>query len=169
MTIHTTYFAALDHDLVEPDDDHLVAGVVRRPADWTRDLVDRNIQSVAPPEDLLDAVKTVEEAADSDDDIDDPRRVAWSSTDFAVRYQSHLLSARLDRVLGQLRTDEREQGAVWLVCYEKDPAFCHRRLLADELARGRTDDPVHHPEPDSSIETETTAHASLSDFDGGQA
>lgn len=169
MTLHTTYFAALDHNLVEPEDDDLIVGVVRRPAGWTEDLVDRNIQSLGPPEYLLGAVKNVEEAADSDDDINEPRRVAWSSTDFAVRYQNHLLSSSIHNVVSQLRQDLRDHDDVWLVCYEKDPTYCHRRLLADELVRGRDEDPVHHPEPQTTNEDDEPQFTSLDAFQGGEA
>jgi len=168
MTLHTTYFAALDHDLVTPNEDDLVVSVVRRPAGWTEDLVERNIQSLGPPENLLDAVKNVEAAAEDDEDIDDPRRVAWSSTDFAVRYQNHLLSSRRHSVVSQLRQDLRDHDGVWLVCYEKDPTHCHRRLLADELLRGRDTEPIHHPEPDTS-DDDPTQYTSLSDYQGGES
>lgn len=33
------------------------------------------------------------------------------------------------------RAQEAKIGNILLVCFEKDPAHCHRRLLAEEIAR----------------------------------
>ena len=166
MTVHTTYFAALDYDKVDPDEDDAIVSVVRWPAEWTEDLVERNLEALAPPEHLLDAYKRVEEAAEADDDIEDAKQTAWESVNFAERYRQHLISANLSSVLGTLR--EREHaGDIWLVCYEKDPEFCHRRLLADELTRGRKEGPVHHPEPGIDAEPQGIPDASLDAFRGG--
>ena len=33
------------------------------------------------------------------------------------------------------RAGEAKIGNILLVCFEKDPAHCHRRLLAEEIAR----------------------------------
>lgn len=166
MTVHTTYFAALDYDKAEPAEDDAVVSVVRRPAGWTEDLVERNLEALAPPEQLLDAYKRVEEAAEADDDCENPQETAWESVNFTDRYREHLLANSLSSVLGSLR--EREHaGDIWLVCYEKDPQHCHRRLLADELTRGRKDDPVHHPEPGVDAEPSGIPDASLDAFRGG--
>lgn len=168
MTVHTTYFAALDHDLVEPNEEDYVVGIVRYMADWAEDVVDRNIDALAPPERVLDAYKTVEEAAEADDSIQNPNRVAWNSTNFEQQYRDYLTSANLSSVLGTLRARE-QSGDIWLVCYEKDPRYCHRRLLAQEMTRGREASPVHHPEPGEPQDgTEGVPDARLDQFqDGG--
>jgi uncharacterized protein YeaO (DUF488 family) len=131
MTVRTTYFSALSHGLVEPDTDAKVFAVVREPAAWTEQLVDRNVPAVAPPEELLDAFKRVEEAA-AENGEDDPSRVAWESVQFAERYREHLDSHALRPVLASLRATA-QRATLWLVCYEKDERWCHRRLLADRL------------------------------------
>lgn len=164
MTVHTTYFAAIDYDKVDPEPDDLLLGVVRHPQDWTSELVDRNSQSLAPPEPLLEAYKSVEETAEEDDDISNPSEVAWSSVKFADQYREYLVSANLASVLGTLREREKESD-IWLVCYEKDPQFCHRRLLAEELTRGREETPVHHPEPGLEAgQEDSVPDARLDDF-----
>lgn len=164
MTVHTTYFAAIDHGKVDPKPEDLLLGVVRRPQDWMTSLVDKNSEALGPPVDLLEAYKSVEETAEADDDISNPSEVAWSSVQFAEQYREYLVSANLASVLGTLREREQESD-IWLVCYEKDPQFCHRRLLAEELTRGREETPVHHPEPGLEAEQEDSVpDARLDDF-----
>jgi len=48
------------------------------------------------------------------------------------------------------RAQEAKIGNILLVCFEKDPAHCHRRLLAEEIARrfgaeykGELEEPAH--------------------------
>jgi len=54
-------------------------------------------------------------------------------------YESHyLLEIRhypKAKVWMEKRAQEAKIGNILLVCYEKDPAHCHRRLLAEEIAR----------------------------------
>jgi len=169
VTVHTTYFAALDYEKVTPAEDAVVLGVVRQPHGWVEDLVDRNVPAVAPPDALLDALKRVEAAAEDDDGIEDATATAWTSVGFADQYRDHLREDRLDDVLGTLREHDRE-GELWLVCYERDPRFCHRRILASELTRGRDVEPVHHPEPgvdDERDERSRTPNARLDAFAEG--
>lgn len=146
--IHTTYFGGVG-SVAHPADEDRVFGVVRHPKDFVERVVDRNIPVLAPPEDLLSAFKTVESAADVDD-VDKPAAVAWRSVNFQLRYHEHLeenSGARI--VIKNLRQRARE-GDIWLVCWEKDPRYCHRRLLADEIAAGieREVEVKHHPTPD---------------------
>lgn len=130
MTLRTTYFSALSNEQVKPASDARVFAVVRYPQDWFDDLVDRNIRSLAPPKELLDAYKTVEEAADEDGEPN-PSEVAWHSVNFAEQYREYVTtnaSQVLDRV-----AEVAEETTVWLVCWEADDECCHRRLLADEI------------------------------------
>jgi uncharacterized protein YeaO (DUF488 family) len=170
MTIHTTYFSALEHDYVDPDDDSYIVAVVRNPADWVHDLVDRPLEQLAPPKQLQDAVEGVEDAATADEDVDHPTRFAWKTTDFEQQYRDNLTSARLSSVLGTLRARE-ERGDIWLVSYQKDPLYCHRRILASELTRGRERDPVHHPEPgtEEDVDEDRLPDARLDEFQEGSA
>ncbi len=140
--VRTTYFSALANGMVTPDPDDRVFGVVRHLQDWIADesIIDRNIEAVAPPEDLLDAYKTVSEAASKDDTVDNSRRLAWEQVKFENRYRSHLERNCIQQVLDTLRR-RCEDSTVWLVCYEKSDQYCHRRLLADEL---RSEDDVDY-------------------------
>ena len=131
MSVRTTYFAALSHGHVDPASDASVFGVVRKSTDWIDEIVDRNVPAVAPPEELLDAYKKVERAAEENDERQ-PQRVAWESVNFAERYRSHLDTNGVSQVLSALR-DRADESTLWLVCFEKDDRWCHRRLLAERL------------------------------------
>lgn len=108
--------------------------MVRYPAGWLDDVVDRNLQTLAPPEHLLDAYKKIEEAAEADSH-NNPSRVAWESVDFESRYLEYLDTSGPEQVLETLQ--ERAAGrSVWLVCWEADDDYCHRRLLAEVVRDG---------------------------------
>jgi len=145
VTVHTTYFGGLG-SVADPHDEDLVLGVVRYPQDFVGRVTDRNVPALAPPQDLLNAFKTVEEAAERDD-LDNPRAVAWRNVNAEARYRAHLDGAGQQQVLDELR-DRLEERDVWLVCWEKDPRYCHRRVLADVLLEDRDGEVVHHPSPD---------------------
>lgn len=161
--VHTTYFAALDHEKVEPRG--CVYGVVRQPHDWVEELVDKNLQTLGPPQDLLEAAKRVEAAAE-DADASEPMADAWEQVSFADRYQTHLQQPGARQVVQAVRSD-LASGDVWLVCYEKDPSYCHRRLLAAHLLEGRDQDPVHHPAPSECSES-NSRNGRLSDYQQGE-
>lgn len=131
MTVHTTYFGALGSS-VNPDEDDAVLAVARYPRDFIERVTDRNIPALAPPDDLLDAYKSVEKAADRDDHPN-PSAVAWDTVNFETRYHDHLSRLGQQQVLDEIRAQLRDHVDVWLVCWEKDPRYCHRRLLADVL------------------------------------
>lgn len=132
--VRTTYFTALSQGSASPAPDDDIFGVVRYPADWVEDIVDRNLQTLAPPEHLLDAYKKIEEAAEADGH-DEPSRVAWESVDFEPRYLEYLDTAGPQQVIETLQERAADQ-AVWLVCWETDDTYCHRRLLADSVRDG---------------------------------
>ena len=129
MTVRTTYFSALSNQQVEPAADDVVYSVVRYTQDWINDLVERNIDALAPPSGLLDAYKRVEEAAEEDGHAN-PSRIAWESVSFEERYRRHL--ATVEQVVDVV-AEQAADTTVWLVCWEKDDRYCHRRLLADAI------------------------------------
>jgi len=129
MTVRTTYFSALSTQQVDPAEDDLVYAVVRYAQDWIHELVDRNVDSLAPPSELLDAYKQVENAAE-EDGHSKPSQIAWESVNFEERYRNHL--ATVDGVVDVV-AKEASETTIWLVCWEKDDQYCHRRLLADEI------------------------------------
>lgn len=131
MVVRTTYFSAISHEKVRPSPRSAVFGVVRNPFEWVEDVVDRNIPALAPPEPLLSAYKRVEEAAEERDEPNPPE-IAWRSVDFEDRYRAHLSRSDVEQPLSTLREFAR-QRPVWLVCYEADEKWCHRRLLAERL------------------------------------
>ena len=136
MTVRTTYFSALSNGQADPADNDLVYAVVRYTQEWIDELVDRNIDTLAPPSELLDAYKTVEEAAE-EDGHSNPSQIAWESVSFADRYRQYLAD-HAENVVDTV-AEEAAETTVWLVCWEKDDRYCHRRLLADEIA-DRDDD-----------------------------
>ncbi|MFD1601004.1 DUF488 family protein [Halobellus rarus] len=130
--IRSTYFSALANGDVEPAPESKVLAVVRRDLpEWTEELVDRHVPTLAPPEDLLDSYKTVEKAADKDGQ-NEPRRIAWKTVDFEDRYREHLDKGPVQQVLEAVE-QEAAQRAVWLVCWEASERWCHRRLLRERL------------------------------------
>ncbi|MEA1930339.1 MAG: DUF488 domain-containing protein [Euryarchaeota archaeon] len=129
MTVRTTYFWALSNQEAEPAADDVVYSVVRYTQDWIDDLVERNIDALAPPSDLLDAYKRVEDAAEEDGHAN-PSRIAWESVSFEDRYQQYLTT--VDNVVDAV-AEQAADTTVWLVCWEKDDRYCHRRLLADAI------------------------------------
>ncbi|AUV81219.1 hypothetical protein C2R22_05715 [Salinigranum rubrum] len=131
MSVRTTYFAALSHGHVDPASDAHVFGVVRKSTDWIDEIVDRNVPAVAPPEELLKSFKKVERAAEENDERH-PQRVAWESVGFAERYESHLDTPGVSQVFSALR-ETTQENTLWLVCFERDERWCHRRLLAERL------------------------------------
>ena len=144
MTVRTSYFGGLSS--YEPADEDAVFGVVRYSQDFVERLTDRNIPAVGPPEDLLNAYKAVEKAAE-DDGEPNPAAVAWNSVKYERRYRKHLAESGPQNVIDELADRARERD-IWLVCWEKDARWCHRRLLANEIVADLEDvEVVHHPDP----------------------
>lgn len=174
MSVRTTYFGGLG-SAVEPDEDDDVLGVVRYPQDFVERVVDRNVYALAPPEDLLRAFKAVEGAAEDDENVLNASAVAWENVGFEARYRDFLARSGQQQVLDNLREHLRDGRDVWLVCWEKDVRYCHRRLLADVLVDGLDVDVEHYPAPDEIEDPEPEDDVddeprpvSLSDFDGGE-
>ncbi|WP_049928661.1 DUF488 family protein, N3 subclade [Halopiger goleimassiliensis] len=171
MTVYTSYFGGLTTEF-EPSEEADIFGVVRYPQDFVDRVTDRNIPAVAPPENLLDAYKRVEGTAE-DDGADYPSAVAWRTVDFEPRYLNYLRSyPGPQRVLDELRERALERD-VWLVCWEKDCRWCHRRPLASEIVADLEEiDVVHRPDPrtidleSGSDETDENGpeNAALTDF-----
>ncbi|MFC4542323.1 DUF488 family protein [Halosolutus amylolyticus] len=144
MTVHTTYFGRLPS--YESFDQDAVFGVVRYPKGFVERITDRYIPAVAPPDDLLNAYKTVEAAAEENDEPN-AAAITWNSVDFERRYLEYLDRDGPQIVLEEL-TDRARGRDVWLVCWEKDARWCHRRLLSNAIVADLEDiEIVHHPDP----------------------
>lgn len=169
MTLRTTYFGGIG-PVAEPDDEDLVLGVVRYPQDFINRVVDRNVPALAPPERLLDTYKAVEEAADRDD-VEHPSAAAWNSVNFEDRYRDHLENTGQQQVIEEIRDRLRDYVTVWLVCWEKNPQYCHRRVLADVVSEDLGIEIDHRPAPDELHEDagQEMRNANLLDFEGGSA
>lgn len=171
MTVHTTYFGGLSQ--FDPADGDDVFGVVRYPKDFVTRVTDRNIPAVAPPDGLLSAYKAVEEAAEKSGEAN-PEAIAWDSVRYERQYLEYLEGPGPSTVLEELR-DRAREGDLWLVCWEKDARWCHRRLLAREIATDLEDvEIVHHPDPstipidEGDGDDEGDDHGpTLADFAGG--
>ncbi|MFC6716255.1 DUF488 family protein [Natrialbaceae archaeon GCM10025810] len=172
MTVRTTYFGGLNAH-VEPTEGDDVFGVVRYPREFVERLTDRNIPAVAPPDNLLNAYKSVEEAAERNGEPN-PAAIAWDSVSFEPRYLAYLERTGPRRIIDELRERARDRD-VWLVCWEKDARWCHRRLLANAIVADLEDvEVVHHPDPstipiDDEREADETDESgpTLADFAGG--
>ena len=128
--IRDTYHAALRHGHVDPDEDDLVVGVVRRPSYGIGNYLDRNVPSLAPPDDLLDEFKTL---VDEREDLTHDE--AWDEMGFGERYREHLRTAAAEAEMDELLA-ELDSRNVWLVCYENtDEKRCHRTILREVLRR----------------------------------
>jgi uncharacterized protein YeaO (DUF488 family) len=126
--LRDTYHAALQHGHVEPDEEDLVAGVVRRPSYGIENYVDRNIPALAPPDDLLSEFKECEEEHEglTHDKV-------WNEVNFGARYRDYLRNPKPQQAMDDLLA-ELESRDVWLVCYENtDEKRCHRTILKEVL------------------------------------
>ena len=86
--LHTTYVSSLGAG-VRSSDENLVLGVIRYKFDFVERTVDRNCPALAPPEDLLQRFKSVEETAEADG-VFDPDRAAWATLNLRERYLDYL-------------------------------------------------------------------------------
>ncbi|MFD1589041.1 DUF488 family protein [Halorientalis brevis] len=133
--IRETYAAALQHELVEVEDDASVVGVVRRPPGWFRATVDENRPELGPPEQLLDEVKQRHEDLKMQGMCDEgAHNAAWEECDFDERYRDHLAdSSAAQETLDDLVTAAEGGTTVVLVCFEGENKRCHRHMLIEEL------------------------------------
>jgi len=134
--IRETYAAALQHDLVDFDDDARLVGVVRRPTGWFQGVVDENRPELGPPETLLDEVKQRHEDLKMQGMCDEgAHNAAWEECDFGERYREYLTDSpaaqqTLDDLVGAAETGT----TVVLVCFEGESKRCHRHSLVEEIA-----------------------------------
>lgn len=126
--IEDTYYAALQHDHVQPDDEDYVVGVVRSPMYGIESAVDSNWQQLGPPDDLREDFKAL-----LDDGYDQPAAV--EECEYDDRYRRYLaLDGKAQRAMWSLLQEVRAGKRVWLVCYENtDEKYCHRETLRDYL------------------------------------
>ncbi|GAA0293903.1 DUF488 family protein [Halarchaeum salinum] len=160
-TVYTTYFGGLSD--LEADAD--VLAVVRHPRDFVWNVTERNVPALAPSENLLTAYKRVETAAENDDQPL-PAEIAWNSVDFERRYRRRLRQhVGAQRAMSKLRERLRDGYDIALVCWEKNPQWCHRRILADVLVDPLDSvETVHRPDP-----VVPEHDAALTRFGGGRA
>lgn len=133
--LRETYVAAIQHDMVELDEDETLVGVVRRPTGWFRAAVEENVQAVGPPDWLLDETRERHEDLKRRGMCDEgAHNGAWEETNFADHYREYLRSdddarAALENLADRVRDGE----SLVLVCFEGESKRCHRHLLVDEL------------------------------------
>lgn len=125
--IKDTYYAALQHGHVEPKEDDLLLGVVRKPMYGIKDYLDKNVTDLAPPFPLLGELKELSKDIDHND--------ACEELDFLERYREFLQNDRQQELMEWV-INQSESKTVWLVCYENtDDKICHRTVLKEELYR----------------------------------
>ena len=135
-TVTDTYVAALQHGFAEVPEDATRVGVVRRPTRWFWGQVAENVSALAPPAELLDAVKA--RAAELEDDglgAAEAHNAAMDAVGYEERYLEHLETAPAARTaLAELRARLEAGEDLALVCYENtDEKRCHRTLLVERL------------------------------------
>lgn len=135
-TVTDTYIAALQHDLADVPEGATLVGVVRRPTRWFWGQVDENVAALAPPAELLDAVKDRAEALEAEGLADAAaHNRAMAEADYDERYLAHLeASSEARAALADLRGRLAAGEDLALVCYENtEEKRCHRTLLVERL------------------------------------
>lgn len=125
MPIETTYFGALSSGDVEPDENDVVYGVVNYVNSGLLQLVDKNLMWLAPPDRIFKAYKEME------DEIG--REKAWDKSNFEIIYEDYLYTEGEAREQAKRIKAKAIVRTVWLVCYEKDDTYCHRKLLKEHI------------------------------------
>lgn len=135
-SITDTYVAALQHDLVDLDDDTHLVGVVRRPTRWFNPQVDENLTALAPPEDLFTEFQDRRDELEAEGHAEEAaHNQAWTDVDYDRRYLQHIetdpaAQAAVDELLGRVNTG----ATIALVCYENtEDKRCHRTALRTYL------------------------------------
>ncbi|ELY95196.1 hypothetical protein C483_02491 [Natrialba hulunbeirensis JCM 10989] len=139
-TLTDTYVAALQHDLADVSPETTLVGVVRSPTSWFHAAVDENIPELAPPADLLDAVRTAEDDLKMRGICDEEaHNAAWEQVGFGDAYREHLQTADdAERALESLADRLASGESLALVCYENtEKKRCHRTILRDVLESRR--------------------------------
>lgn len=142
-TLADTYVAAIQHDLADVPDDATLVGVVRKPAPWFHAAVDENRPALAPPADLLESMRDIEEDMKMQGLCEEgAHNAAWDQVGFGDAYREHLetsadAQAALEEVTDRLGSGE----SIALVCFENtEKKRCHRTILRDVLEERRDDD-----------------------------
>lgn len=131
VVLDDTYVAALQHELVDPGDAHLM-GVVRKPTPWLCGEVDENRRALGPPESLLDGFRRrKDELVEGGVDDAEAHRRVWRESGFEDRYLGYLESSEAASAAVEDIVDLLESGrSVCLVCYENtEEKPCHREAL----------------------------------------
>ena len=134
--ITETYVAALQHDLVDLDEDTQLVGVVRRPTRWFNPRVDENITALAPPEDLFTDFQDRRDELEAEGHSEEAaHNQAWTDVDYDRRYREHIEAAPEAQAAVNELLDRVESGAdIALVCYENtEHKRCHRTVLRGHL------------------------------------
>lgn len=125
MPIETTYFRALSSGGVEPEENDMVYGVVNYINDSLLQLVDKNLMFLAPPDRVFMKYKELEEEIG--------KEKAWEESNFPIIYEDYLYTEGEARRQAKRVKAKSIVRTVWLVCYEKDDTYCHRRLLKSHI------------------------------------
>lgn len=125
MPIETTYFGALSSGEVEPGPNDEVYGVVNHINDSLLELIDVNLMWLSPPKRIFVKYKEMESEMG--------REKAWEESNFPLIYEDYLYTTGYAREQAKRVKAKSKVRVVWLVCYEKDDTYCHRRLLKEYI------------------------------------
>ena len=127
--LRDSYSKALEEGYDQPDEDDAVIGVVQKRTPWFAD-VDANWPSLAPGDDLLDDFHDKRDELEQRDlDDTEAHNKAAVAVDFRERYHRRLQCPDAKMRMEDIETMIENGRDVWLICYESEPKFCHRRIL----------------------------------------
>lgn len=123
--IRTTYFGALASGKVQPDDEDVVYSIVNYIPKELLELVDMNMVYLAPPDRIFTKYKKLEDEVGKEE--------AWERSKFELMYEDYLHTEPEAKRQAKQVAAKAKVRTVWLVCYEKNEEYCHRRLLKEHI------------------------------------
>lgn len=115
------------------DDLGTTIAVVSDPTGQITEVCDEYIPELGMPEDELNNFRFIRSNLDIDDDIKRHNKAA-EKVELERKYKSYLNSdsnaqKRIQEICERLKDGEN----ITLVCFEKDPKWCHRHILVDYI------------------------------------
>lgn len=107
--------------------------VVTDPTGGILDVCDEHIEELGMPEKLLNNFRSVRSDLDIDDDVKRHNR-AIEITGINKEYKSYIKNnkkaqEKISNIVNRIEKGEK----ITLVCFEKEPKWCHRHLLVEEI------------------------------------
>lgn len=123
--VHTTSFADLTMESAGVGQNDKVYACTNTIDYDLRQLVDANLYALAPPIGLFNNFKDLEMRLGES--------VAWEESHFEERYLDYIRGNDEATTVARRVKARAQVRDVWLVCYEPEDTYCHRRLLRDYI------------------------------------